>query len=78
MEVLKRLVELGFGVAIVPALAARREVAARALAAVPLRGVGGRRSVGLLTPAKGPLPRAAAAFVEITRALLVRRPKKSR
>jgi DNA-binding transcriptional LysR family regulator len=70
VEVLKRLVELGFGVSIVPSLAVERELAARTLARVRVAGLGGGRSVGLLTPAAGPLAPAAAAFAEIARQVL--------
>jgi DNA-binding transcriptional LysR family regulator len=70
VEVLKRLVELGLGVSIVPALAVEREVAARTLVAVALGGLSFERSVGLVTPAGGPLPRAAAAFAELAREVL--------
>lgn len=70
VEVVKRLVELGLGVSIVPALAVEREVASGALAAVRLSGLSFERSVGLVTPSGGPLPRAAAAFAEIAREVL--------
>jgi DNA-binding transcriptional LysR family regulator len=70
VEVLKRLVELGFGVSIVPALAVARELRAGSLARVRVRGLSGGRSVGLLTPTAGPLAPAAAAFVQIARDVL--------
>src|SRR5688572_19803661 len=70
VEVLKRLCELGFGVSIVPALAVGRELSARTLARVRVPGLGAGRSVGLLTPAAGPLAPAAAAFATIARQLL--------
>lgn len=72
VEVLKRLVELGLGLSVVPALAVEREVAAGTLAAVRLEGLSFERSVGLVTPAGGPLPRAAAAFAEVAREVLRR------
>jgi DNA-binding transcriptional LysR family regulator len=72
VEVLKRLCELGFGVAIVPAHAVAREVAARTLVAVNLAGLPGRRRVGLLTPAGLPLSRAAEAFAGLARSMLAR------
>ncbi len=75
VEVLKKLVELGLGVSIVPAVAVEREVAAGALAAVRLAGLSARRQVGLVTPAGGPASRAAAAFAEIARAELPPRPR---
>ncbi|MFT3914909.1 MAG: LysR family transcriptional regulator substrate-binding protein [Anaeromyxobacteraceae bacterium] len=70
VEVLKRLVELGLGVSIVPALSVEREVAAGTLAAVALAGLSFERSVGLVTPSGGPLPRAAAAFADAAREVL--------
>jgi DNA-binding transcriptional LysR family regulator len=76
VEVLKRLVELGFGLSIIPAWAAAREAAAGTLALRPLvdlaRGEPAGRSVGLVTPAMTPLPRATAAFVELARRELPR------
>lgn len=72
VEVLKKLVELGLGVSIVPALAVEREVAAGTLAAVRLAGLSAQRQVGLLVPAGGSLPRAAAAFADIARTALAR------
>jgi DNA-binding transcriptional LysR family regulator len=67
VEVLKRLVELGLGVSVVPAHAVAREVEAGVLAAVALRGRGVARALGLVTPASGPLSPAAVAFAEIAR-----------
>ncbi len=67
VEVLKRLVELGFGASVVPAWATAREAAAGSLLARPLRGLPAGRAVGLVTPAVDPLPRATAAFVELAR-----------
>jgi DNA-binding transcriptional LysR family regulator len=65
VEVIKRLVELDFGLSIIPALA----VDARdALVAVPLSGLEDRRQVGLVL---GPAPsRATRAFVEVARSVL--------
>ena len=65
VEVLKRLVELGFGASVVPAWATARETAEGALIARPLRGLPAARAVGLVTPALDPLPRATAAFAEL-------------
>jgi DNA-binding transcriptional LysR family regulator len=67
VEVLKRLVELGFGLSVVPDFAATRETAARTLVARPIADLPAGRSVGLCTPASTPLPRATAAFVELAR-----------
>ena len=64
LEVLKRLVELDFGVSIVPELAVRDEVAAGRLASRPLVGVEARK-VGLLLPS---VPtRAARAFADLAK-----------
>jgi DNA-binding transcriptional LysR family regulator len=73
VEVLKRLVELGFGLSIVPALAVSRELRAGTLATVRVAGLSPGRQIGLLTPAVGPMAPAATAFAEIARALLVQR-----
>jgi DNA-binding transcriptional LysR family regulator len=64
VEVLKRLVELGFGVSIVPAIAVRAEVAGRTLAAIGFSGSGRGRSIGVITPRNALQSPAAAAFVE--------------
>jgi DNA-binding transcriptional LysR family regulator len=71
VEVLKRLVELGFGLSVVPAWAAAREMAAGSLVGRPIADLPGGRSVALVTPASTPLPRATAAFIEMARATLV-------
>jgi DNA-binding transcriptional LysR family regulator len=71
-EVLKRHVELGFGVSVVPQLAAAREVKEKTLVALPLatlRG-GAARLGGLVPPPWGPLSRAARAFIEVVRTSL--------
>jgi DNA-binding transcriptional LysR family regulator len=65
VEVLKRLVELGFGLSIIPACAA-----IGAVAVVELSGLGKPRRVGIVTPTTGPLSRAARAFIEVARDLL--------
>jgi DNA-binding transcriptional LysR family regulator len=65
VEVLKRLVERGFGVSVVPALAVDRR---DRLVAIPLVGLSGRRWVGLVV---GAAPsRATQAFVRLARASL--------
>lgn len=62
LEVLKRLVERGFGVSVVPALAVDRR---DKLQAVPLAGLLAQRWVGLVL---GPAPsRATQAFVALAR-----------
>ena len=50
VEVLKRLAELSFGVAIVPRFSVQRELDGGTLCALKLEGFGPRRSVGALTP----------------------------
>jgi DNA-binding transcriptional LysR family regulator len=70
VEVLKRLVELGLGVSVVPAHSVAREVNSGVLAAVALRGRSIERRLGLVMPASGPLSPAAAAFAEIARGAL--------
>jgi DNA-binding transcriptional LysR family regulator len=69
VEVLKRLVELGVGLSVIPALAAERECALGALHAVKLRGLTPRQ-IGLVTPTVGPLSHAARAFVAVLREVL--------
>ncbi len=68
VEVLKRLAELDFGVAIVPRIAVERELASGTLHALALRGFGAERSVGALTPRAFVPTRAASAFLELARA----------
>lgn len=70
VEVQKRLVELGLGVSIVPALAVEREVKAGVLAAVPLAGLSFTRRIGLLLPAGHPHPAATTAFARLSRLTL--------
>jgi DNA-binding transcriptional LysR family regulator len=72
VDVLKRLVELGFGLSIVPAIAVRAEVAQGTLAAVRFSSGGPRRSIGVITPKNALLSPAAAAFMEIATAELAR------
>jgi DNA-binding transcriptional LysR family regulator len=67
VEVLKRLVELGFGLSVVPEVAARRELAQGSLRALVVRGLGKERKLGLVSPRAGTLSHAARAF----RAVLV-------
>jgi DNA-binding transcriptional LysR family regulator len=69
VEVLKRLVELGFGLSVIPALAAERECAQGTLRAIALRGLVPRQ-IGLVTPTVGPLSHASRAFVEVLREVL--------
>ncbi len=67
LEVLKRLVELDFGVSVVPELAVRDEVLVGRLVTRPLVGAE-RRMVGLLLPASP--SRAAIAFADLARHVL--------
>lgn len=66
VEVLKRLVELGFGLSVVPAFSAKRECAQGILRSVPVHRLP-KRQIGLATPTVGPLSHAARAFVEVLR-----------
>lgn len=68
VEVLKRLAELDFGVAIVPRFAVAREAASGTLAVLALERGGAPRSVGALTPRAFAVTRAARAFLELARA----------
>jgi DNA-binding transcriptional LysR family regulator len=65
VEVLKRLAELGFGVAIVPRLAVQREAESGSLSISRLKDFGARRSVGALTPRAFTPTRAASAFLAL-------------
>jgi len=67
VEVLKRLVGLGFGVSVVPALSVERETEGGSLGRVPLVGAKKDRKIGLVTHATGALSSAASAFVEVAR-----------
>ena len=68
VEVLKRLAELGFGVAIVPRFSVHREQAAGTLSVLTLTDFGAPRSVGALTPRASAPTHAARAFLELARA----------
>ncbi|MES1178328.1 MAG: LysR family transcriptional regulator [Myxococcales bacterium] len=68
VEVLKRLAELGFGVAIVPRFAVQREQQAYTLSVLQLKHFGAARSVGALTPKAFTPTHAARAFLELARA----------
>lgn len=70
VDVLKRLVELNFGVAVVPQLSIERR---DAVAAIPLHGVPGEREAGLITPSASPLTPAAKAFAALVRQQLAPR-----
>lgn len=68
VEVLKRLAELDFGVAIVPRFSVQREQEASSLAVLRLEHFGAARSVGALTPRAFAPTHAARAFLELARA----------
>ena len=67
VEVLKRLAELGFGVAIVPLFSVQREFESGTLCVLRLKRFGVPRSVGALTPRAFSPTRAARAFLELAR-----------
>ena len=67
VEVLKRLAELGFGVAIVPRFSVQREQQSGTLSVLRLSHFGAPRSVGALTPRAFAATRAARAFLELAR-----------
>ncbi|MCB9559733.1 MAG: LysR family transcriptional regulator [Kofleriaceae bacterium] len=69
VEVIKRLVALGFGASVVPEPAVRAEVAAGALVAIPLVGAPARQ-LGVITPAAGATSRAARVFAGMIAELL--------
>ncbi len=68
VEVLKRLAELGFGVAIVPRFSVQREAQAGTLSVLRLKQFGAERSVGALTPKAFAPTHAAQAFLALARA----------
>jgi LysR family transcriptional regulator, cyn operon transcriptional activator len=65
VEVLKRLAELGFGVAIVPRFSVQREQESGTLHVLRLERLGAQRSVGALTPRAFAPTRAALAFLAL-------------
>ncbi len=70
IEVIKRLVELDFGVAVVPRHAVGREVDAGRLAQVPLADAPGPLALGFVRPAGSAPSPAAAAFRALARRIL--------
>ena len=66
VEVVKKMVELCFGVSVVPEMATLHEVRRGTLLGIALED-GPRRKVALVTPTLGPLAHAARAFVEVAR-----------
>lgn len=64
VEVMKRFVEIGLGVSIVPRIAVTEEVASGRLAAVPIRGLPARE-IGLVEHKSKRRSAAAVAFLEL-------------
>jgi DNA-binding transcriptional LysR family regulator len=65
VETVKRLVEEGYGVTIIPEIAVRREIAAGWLKQVHFSGLDLKASYYLLHPRKRPLSRHARAFLHL-------------
>ena len=79
VEVQKRLVELDFGLSMVPAWAVQRELSAGTLAAARIVGLSPpERAVGLVFPARTPAAPVTTAFVAIAREILRERPGRTR
>jgi DNA-binding transcriptional LysR family regulator len=70
IEVIKRLVALGFGVSVVPRIAVEAEVAAGALHAASVFPRSQARTLGVIYANSAPLSAAVTRFVEMTRAVL--------
>ena len=64
IEVIKKLVQLDFGVSIVPRVAVRSEVERGALRAIPIFDKGEARRLGAIYPRKGYLSLAAQEFLK--------------
>jgi DNA-binding transcriptional LysR family regulator len=67
IEVIKRLVELDFGVSIVPRVAVQQEVKQETLKAIRLFGKDDWRVMGIVYPRKGMANVAAEAFADLLR-----------
>ena len=72
LEAIKRIVELGAGVALVPRLTAEGEIAAGRLAALKVKELKLERKLNIIYRKNSVLSHAAAAFIETARSL---RPK---
>lgn len=70
IEVIKRLVGLGFGVSVVPRVAVEAEREGGSLAVVDLSPRPPRRRIGFVTRRGAPSSRAAAAFATLARQIL--------
>jgi DNA-binding transcriptional LysR family regulator len=66
LQVITRMVALGFGLSVVPELAVDRDD----VVAIPLAGLGPARKIGVVLADPGPPSRAARAFVDLLRAEL--------
>ncbi|MDB4985562.1 MAG: Transcriptional regulator, LysR family [Myxococcaceae bacterium] len=78
VEVIKRLVELGFGLSVIPELSAARELTQRTLHGLATPSPWPARDVGLITPLHGSMSHAARAFIEVLRRELPTQPARSR
>jgi len=76
IEVVKRLVALGFGVSIVPRIAITQEVEAGTLASAELWKRADARTLGIAYLANSPLTAAAKRFMEIAREVLAPPPRR--
>jgi DNA-binding transcriptional LysR family regulator len=74
IEVVKRMVALGFGVSVVPRIAVEAEIEAGVLAAVRLTPRAPVRMLGVVVPRQAPPSRAAAVFIDLARELLPHEP----
>jgi DNA-binding transcriptional LysR family regulator len=70
IEVVKRLVALGFGVSVVPRIAVEAEVEAGSLFAASVFPRSEARALGVIHASSAPLSRAGSKFVEIAREVL--------
>lgn len=73
IEVIKRLVALGFGVSVVPRIAVETELASGLLCAAPVLPRGEARILGFVMAESEPLSREGQAFVAIAREVLGQR-----
>ena len=68
LEAIKRFVECGNGVALVPRLTVERELAMRSLVAVQVPELSIERRLRLVTRRRSPLSHAGQAFLQIVQA----------
>lgn len=69
LEAIKRFVAMGNGVALVPGLAAEREIARGELIKIPVEDLRFERHLRLIQRRQAPLSHAAAAFLKVVRSL---------